>query len=344
MKFSYKEITKTHQDFNNDISALNVAELKKKYLGKKGSVKLLLTKIGEQKKEERANFGKEVNILKSFVDEKLKTLSEEIKPNFSKKQIDITAPFEENTPHEDKPKILNKIGSTHPLNQELEKILNIFQKMGFQIEECRQIDNDYNMFQSLNFPIGHPARDNWDTFWTEENFVLPAHTSTMQNRVLKKYDIPIRVVIPGRCFRNEATDASHEHTFYQIEGVLIDKNISMGDMLGTIKTYLEAFFEMELEVKVQPSYFPFTEPDAEFVISCPFCEKKGCKVCKYGGWIEIMGCGMIHPNVLSQGGIDPKKYSGFAWGFGLDRMVMIKNNIDDIRKLHSGELEFLDQF
>jgi phenylalanyl-tRNA synthetase alpha chain len=344
MKFSYKEITKVYEEFNKDTDSLSADDLKKKYLGKKGSLKDLLGKIGNQAKEKRADFGKEVNILKTFIQEKLEFLNSDLKPKFSKEQIDVTAPFQKNTPENEKPKLLNKIGSTHPLTQELKNILKIFQKMGFQIEESRQLDDDYNMFQALNFPVGHPARDNWDTFWTEENFVLPAHTSTMQNRILKSYDIPIRVVIPGRCFRNEATDASHEHTFYQIEGVYIDKNISMGDMFGTIKAYLEAFFETKLDIKIQPSYFPFTEPDAEFVISCPFCEKKGCSVCKHSGWIEIMGCGMIHPNVLSEGGIDPKEYSGFAWGFGLDRLVMIKNGVDDIRKLHGGELEFLDQF
>ena len=344
MKFSYKEITKTFEEFNKDIESLSVNDLKSKYLSKKGNLKNLLKKIGEQKNEEKAQFGKEVNILKNFIQEKVETLNSNLKPKFSKEQIDVTAPFDKNTPEDKKPKLLNKLGSKHPLTQELENILEIFQKMGFEIEESRQIDNDYNMFQSLNFPIGHPARDNWDTFWTKENFVLPAHTSTMQNRILRKYNIPIRVVIPGRCFRNEATDASHEHTFYQIEGVYVDKDISMSHMFATIKAYLEAFFETKLEVKIQPSYFPFTEPDAEFVISCPFCEKKGCSICKYTGWIEIMGCGMIHPNVLTEGGIDPKKYSGFAWGFGLDRLVMIKNAIDDIRKLHGGELEFLDQF
>ncbi len=344
MKFNYKETKKVFEEFNNDLKDLSVVELRKKYTSKKGMLKSLLKQIGQIDKEERANFGKEVNQLKTFFGEKIALLSSELKPKFSKEQIDVTAPFQKNTPEQEKPKLLNKLGTTHPLNQEMEYILNIFQKMGFEIEESRQLDDDYHMFQSLNFPVGHPARDNWDTFWTEDNFVLPAHTSTMQNRVLKKYDTPIRVVMPGRCFRNEATDASHEHTFYQIEGIYIDKDISMSDMFGTIKAYLEAFFDTKLDIKIQPSYFPFTEPDAEFVISCPFCEKKGCNICKYSKWIEIMGCGMVHPNVLNEGGIDPKKYSGFAWGFGLDRLVMIKNGIDDIRKLHAGQLEFLDQF
>ncbi len=345
MKFTNPNIQKCHKTFLKDFQNLETEELSKKYVGKKGSLKELFKKIGELKNEEKAQYGKEINILKNFVEDHLNLKQSEIKSSFSKTEIDLTAPFDINTKEEKKPKFLNKVGSQHPITQELEYILEIFQKMGFDIEESRQLDNEDNMFTTLNFPKGHPARDNWDTFWTEEGYIPPAHTSTMQNRILKKYNAPTRVVIPGRCFRNEATDASHEHTFYQVEGVFVDKNISMGDMFGVIKTYTEAFFNTKLEIKIQTGYFPFTEPSAEFVISCPFCKKRGCNVCNYGGWIEIMGCGMIHPNVLKEGCIDPKEYTGFAWGFGLDRMVMIKHpEIDDIRKMHSAELEFLEQF
>jgi phenylalanyl-tRNA synthetase alpha chain len=167
----------------------------------------------------------------------------------------------------------------------------------------------------------------------------------MQNRALRRLNPPpIRVVLPGRCFRNEATDASHEHTFYQIEGIYVDKDISLADMQGTIKTYLETYLETDLEIKVQPAFFPFTEPDTEFVISCPFCKKSGCSICGYTGWIELMGCGMIHPNVLKAGGIDPEIYTGFAWGVGLDRLTLIKRGISDIRKLREGDINFLRQF
>lgn len=344
MEFSYKELTKINNDFLKDLENDGLEELTKKYLGKKGIVKEILSKIGEMPNEEKANYGKEVNILKNKIEERLQQSKKSKKPKFSKETIDVTAPFNTNTQNEEKPQILNKIGSQHPLTQELEHILGVFQKMGFAIEELRQLDDDYNMFTSLNFPAGHPARDNWDTFWTEEGLIPPAHTSAMQNRILKSYDIPIRVVVPGRCFRNEATDSSHEHTLHQIEGLYVDKDVSMSDMFGVIKEYLQAFFNTKLDIKIQTAYFPFTEPSAEIVMSCPFCKKKGCNVCAYTGWIEIMGCGMIHPNVLREGGIDPQKYSGFAWGFGLDRLVMIRYGIDDIRKLHSAELEFLDQF
>jgi phenylalanyl-tRNA synthetase alpha chain len=344
MKFSYKNLTKIYLEFQQEINNKSLDSIKKKYIGKKGLIKNLLREIGEKDKEDRAQYGKEVNILKNYMEEKIEQTNRDLKPRFSKEQIDITAPFHANTAEDKKPKLLNKLGSQHPLTQELDKILDIFKKMGFEIEEPRQIDDDYNMFTSLNFPPGHPARDNWDTFWTEEGLIPPAHTSSMQNRILNSYKIPIRVVVPGRCFRNEATDSSHEHTLHQIEGVYVDEGISMGDMFGVIKEYLESFFESNIDIKIQTAYFPFTEPSAEVMMNCPFCNKTGCSICGYSKWIEIMGCGMIHPNVLREANIDPKKFSGFAWGFGLDRLVMIKYSIEDIRKLHSGELEFLNQF
>ena len=216
--------------------------------------------------------------------------------------------------------------------------------MGFNVQDSRQLDNDYNMFESLNFPEGHPARDMWDTFWTEEGFIPATHTSTMQNRILKNNEFPIRYVIPGTCYRNEATDASHEHTLAQIEGIYVDKDISISNMIGIIKAFLEEYYEMELKAKIQPAYFPFVEPGMEFCISCPFCQQSGCSTCGHKGWIEIFPCGMIHPNVLKEAGIDHKKYSGFAWGFGLDRLIMLKTAVHDVRRFRSGDLRFLNQF
>ncbi len=345
MEINNPQIQEIKRTFDNDLSTLTFDELSKKYISKKSPVMGLLKLIGDLPKEERALFGKEANLIKTYISDSINNLKTDKNSTSSYSQpLDITAPFEANTPNEERPKMIENIGSKHPLSTEMERVLRIFYEMGFNIEESRQLDDDYHMFESLNFPVGHPARDNWDTFWTEEDLIPPAHTSTMQNRVLRKYELPIRVVIPGRCYRNEATDASHEHTLHQIEGVYVDKNISLGDMIGTIQTYLEAFFEKKLDVKLQPAFFPFTEPDIEFLISCPFCNKKGCSVCGHGGWIEIMGCGMIHPNVLREGGIDPEVYTGFAWGFGLDRLVMVKNGIQDIRWLHSGDLNFLQQF
>ena len=227
---------------------------------------------------------------------------------------------------------------------ELEKILDIFARMGFNAIESRELDDDYHMFGSLNFPKGHPARDDYDTFVTDDGLIAPAHTSTMQNRVLKTVKPPIRVVIPGRVFRNEDLDARHEHTFYQLEGIYVERDINVGHLLATLKTFLEEYYGQQLEVKIQPFYFPFTEPSFEFALSCPFCKKTGCQICSHTGWIELLGCGLIHPNVLREGGINPDEYSGFAWGFGVDRLVMMKYGVEDIRHFHSGNLDFLRQF
>ena len=325
--------------------SLSYDDLKSKYLGNTGLLTIALKNIASISKEDRAEYGKNVNQIKNTLEELLSQKKENGLIYSQNKRIDPTAPFDVNTPKDQHPEIWDLKGTKHPLHKEVEKLVEIFQRMGFDVLESKQIDDDYHMFESLNFPVGHPARDMYDTFWTEDGFVLPAHTSTMQNRAMKKFGPPpIRAVLPGRCFRNEATDASHEHTFYQIEGVYVDKGISLANMEAVIKTFLETYLETSLEVRMQPAFFPFTEPDCEFVMSCPFCNKAGCSTCGHSGWIEIMGCGMIHPNVLRQAGIDPELYSGFAWGFGADRLTMIKLGIDDIRHLRDSNLNFLRQF
>lgn len=332
-------------EVKEDIKKLSSTELKNKYLSKDGILTHLFKDITNIPNDQKAEYGKSVNEIKGILESAINEKNAEETDKHEDVRIDPTAPFDVNTPTDSRPHILDLHGTSHPLMQELEKILNIFQRMGFEILESKQIDDDFHMFESLNFPKGHPARDMYDTFWTDDGYVLPAHTSTMQNRALRRLGPPpIRVVLPGRCFRNEATDASHEHTFYQIEGIYVDKGISLAHMQGVIKEYLESYLETDLEIKVQPAYFPFTEPDTEFVISCPFCKKSGCSACGYTGWIELMGCGMIHPNVLRAGGIDPNEYTGFAWGVGLDRLTAIKLGITDIRKLRDGDINFLRQF
>jgi len=239
---------------------------------------------------------------------------------------------------------------------ELAVVLDIFYRMGFTAVESPEIDDDFHMFGALNFPEGHPARDDYDTFMTEQTdghgqpFIAPAHTSTMQHRVLQTHKadlergVPIAAVIPGRVFRNEDLDARHEHTFYQLEGVYVGQGVNAGHLIATLKTFLQAYYQKDLEVKTQPFYFPFTEPSFEFALSCPFCDKKGCHICSQTGWIELLGCGMIHPNVLRAAGIDPEVYTGFAWGGGIERLVMMKYGIEDIRYFESGKLNFLRQF
>ncbi len=298
--------------------------------------------------ETKALFGKELNLLKTELTALITDKIEEVTPVAP---IDVTAPFDVNTPFAQRPRLLPaEQGSIHPLMREFRTILDIFYRMGFLAVESRQIDDDYHMFESLNFPAGHPARDDYDTFTTTEGLIAPAHTSTMQNRVLKELKPEldkgetIRVVIPGRVFRNEDLDARHEHTFYQLEGLYVGEGIHVGHLLATLQTFLQEYYQQKLVVKTQPFYFPFTEPSFEFALSCPFCKQKGCKVCSHTGWIELLGCGMIHPRVLEMAGIDPKRHTGFAWGGGIDRLVMMKYDIDDVRHFESGKLSFLRQF
>jgi phenylalanyl-tRNA synthetase alpha chain len=319
-------------------------------------LKALYAEIPTLSSEQRAAFGKEINQLKSELEDlvknyQLSVASSQLSP------IDITAPFDVNTPSDKKPHLLtSENGTKHPLMSDEEKLLDIFARMGFQAVESRQIDDDWHMFSSLNFPEEHPAKDDYDTFMTIEKdkdnkfFIAPAHTSTMQNRVLQankaKLDNgeSIAVVIAGRVFRNEDLDARHEHTFQQIEGIYVDKGVHAGHLIATLKTFLQEYYQKDLDVKTQPFFFPFTEPSFEFAMSCPFCDKKGCNVCSQSGWIEILGCGMIHPNVLKMADIDPNVYTGFAWGVGTMRLSMMKHNIEDIRHFSSGKLDFLRQF
>ncbi|MGI6484482.1 MAG: phenylalanine--tRNA ligase subunit alpha [Candidatus Dojkabacteria bacterium] len=345
MELKNKNLQKIYTSLEKDKETLSSEELKKKYLSKEGLLTKAFSEISKIAQKERALYGQEANKLKSYINELIESKTNFTNAYSSKERIDPTAPFDINTKIEDRPQFLDTKGTQHPLTKDIETFVDIFKGMGFDVLESRQLDDDYHMFESLNFPVGHPARDMYDTFWTEDGLVLPAHTSTMQNRAMKMFGPPpIAVVLPGRCFRNEATDASHEHTFHQIEGIYVDENVSLGNMIATIKEFLQRYLETDLEVRIQPSFFPFTEPDCEFVISCPFCKKVGCSTCGNSGWIELMGCGMIHPNVLRQADIDPNKYSGFAWGFGVDRLTMIKMGINDIRYLRDSNLNFLRQF
>jgi len=308
----------------------------------------LFSKLKNMDSENRAKFGKEINDLKN----ELESIIEDITNSSSEvQQIDVTAPTDLNISTDHHPKLLSSShGSKHPLMVELDKVLDIFYRMGFTAVESRQIDDDYHMFESLNFPEGHPARDDFDTFMTTDGLIAPAQTSTMQNRILKagKDSLvkgnPIATVVPGRVFRNEDVDARHGHTFYQLEGIYVNKGVNTGHLISTFKTFLEEYYGQKMELILQPFYFPFTEPSFEFVLSCPFCQKKGCNICSQTGWIELGGCGMIHPNVLKMAGIDSEEYTGFAWGFGIDRLVMMKYGIEDIRHFMSGKIEFLRQF
>jgi Phenylalanyl-tRNA synthetase alpha subunit len=298
--------------------------------------------IGSLPPEERGAFGKQVNEVKVALEAAVEARENELE-SADVTPIDITAPWDVNTA---KPGLLpTQNGTQHPLTKELEEVVDIFTRMGFEAVESRQIDDDHHMFGALNFPEDHPARDGYDTFRTEEGFIPPAHTSTMQHRILKDGKAKleaggqIAAISYGRVFRNEDVDATHEHTFYQCEGVFVSKDANLGQMLGTLRSFFETYYGQALRVKTQPAYFPFVEPGLEFAI-----EKPAAIGGKPGEWLEMLGCGMIHPNVLKEAGIDPTQYRGFAWGGGVERLVMLKYGIEDLRHFESAKLAFLRKF
>lgn len=305
----------------------------------------LYASIGALPAEERASFGKKIQELKAALESEI-TNHEQRKAAESVVPLDVTAPWDVNAEGTDRPALLpTDKGTVHPLTKELQRAIDIFTRMGFEAVESRQIDTDWNMFGALNFPEGHPARDGYDTFSTEEGFIPPAHTSTMQNRILKagakKLEDGGRIasISYGRVFRNEDVDATHGHTFHQIEGIFVSRDATLGNMLGVLRSFFEKYYGQELQIKTQPGYFPFVEPGLEFCI-----EKPAAIGGSPGEWLEMLGCGMIHPNVLKAAGINPEEYRGFAWGGGVERLVMLAYNIDDMRHFHSGKLEFLRKF
>ena len=345
-------ISKAEEILNDTLKLLSeiekiekLEELENEILGRKGALTLLLKEIRNVAPEKRSEFGKTLNKIKITLENELeskrKALQEsQLQEKLKKEKIDVTLPGK-----------IKRRGSIHPLSQAQRKIEEIFISMGFSVLDGPEVETEYFNFDALNVPKEHPARDMQDTFWiskesenSNENVVLRTQTSNVQVIAMKEFGVPLRVIIPGKVFRNEATDATHEIDFNQVEGLLIDENVSIANLKAVIKDFFSAFFEKEISVRLRPGYFPFVEPGLEMDLSCIFCNGKGCKICKKTGWIEFMGCGMIHENVLKNGGIDPRKYNGFAFGFGITRLVMMKYGIDDIRLLRSANLRFLEQF
>lgn len=305
-------------------------------------LKELYTVLPTLDPSERGAYGKAVNELKLALEAAIVVRENELE-DATIEPLDVSAPWDVNGTL---PVLLpTEQGTQHPLTRELENVIDIFTRMGFDAIESRQIDDDEHMFGALNFPANHPARDGYDTFRTEEGFIPPAHTSTMQNRILKDGKATleagghIAAVSYGRVFRNEDVDATHEHTFYQCEGVYVSETATLGEMLGTLQSFFETYYGQKLKIKTQPGYFPFVEPGLEFAI-----EKPAALGGKPGDWLEMLGCGMIHPNVLRSADIDPEKYRGFAWGGGIERLVMLKYGIEDLRHFESGKLAFLRKF
>lgn len=323
-----------------DLKALEI-----KYLGRKGQLTAILRQVKDLPKNQKPIIGKLSNEVKTTLEEKFTekqqkfetfSLEKELKKDF----FDTTIPGKARAQ-----------GHIHPLSQVQEEVERIFNQMGFAIMDGPEAESEYYNFEGLNIPKDHPARDMQDTFFLQNKddkkhgrMVLRTHTSPVQVRTMEKYGAPLRVIVPGRTFRYEATDASHDTTFYQVEGLLVDKDISLAHLKGVLTEFLTRLFGKPVKVRFRPGYFPFVEPGLEVDFSCLLCEEKGCRVCSHTGWLEFMGAGMVHENVLKAGGIDPKIYQGWAFGFGLTRLVMMRHGVDDIRLLSNGDLRFVRQF
>jgi len=324
----------------NELDAIRVA-----YLGKKGSITDLLKGMKDLSNEEKKTFGQDVNILKNEASEKIAEKLQAIKEAEIQKEINSMPRFDLSMPAE-----LDR-GSYHPITLVQRDCERIFTSMGFNVESYSEIVSDYECFEALNIPKHHPARDMQDTYYLDNGQLLKTHTSAAQNAIYKKYrdalindGKPIKAIFPGRCFRNEATDACHENTFFQMEGVMVDKNISISNLIFFMKTMLSEVFQKDIKVRLRPGFFPFVEPGFELDISCLICGGDGCPSCKHSGWLELCPCGMIHPEVLKAGGIDPEEYTGFAFGLGLTRLAMMRYGVKDIRDLNSANLKCLSQF
>ncbi len=320
------------------VDSAGVEALRVRYLGKKGQLTALLRGMGALSPEERPKMGALVNQARSEIEaaleEKIRALKqEELNRRLQEEQLDVTVPG-----------VSAPIGKKHPLTQVLDEIKDIFLGMGFQIASGPEVELDYYNFEALNMPKNHPARDTQDTFYITDNILLRTQTSPMQVRVMEKQKPPIKIIAPGRVYRSDEVDATHSPLFHQIEGLVVDKGIRMSDLKGTLELFAKRLYGEEAVVRFRPHHFSFTEPSAEMDIRCFSCGGKGCRLCKGEGWIEILGAGMVHPKVLQGCGIDPAEYSGFAFGMGLERIVMRRFNIDDLRLFFENDVRFLEQF
>lgn len=326
------------QELKESVIKTEIENIRVKYLGKKGELTQILRGMGQLSNEERPIVGKLANEVRGDIEVLITKASDLIKNKenelkLKNEVIDISMPGKKQT-----------VGKRHPLDLTLEKINDIFLSMGFAIEEGPEVETDYYNFEALNIPKNHPARGEQDTFYINDSIVLRTQTSGIQIRTMEIQKPPIKMIAPGKVYRSDAADATHSPIFYQIEGLIVDKGITFADLKGTLELFTQKMFGDKIKTKFRPHHFPFTEPSAEMDATCFVCNGEGCKVCKGSGWIEILGCGMVHPKVLRNCGIDPEVYSGFAFGFGLDRITMLKYGIDDIRALYESDMRFLKQF
>ncbi len=320
----------------DSLSALDA--LRVKYLGKKGEVTAILKQMGKLTPEERPVMGQLANEVRATIEEEIACVEATLKAQEKAKQllnetIDVTMPGKK-----------NEIGHKHPLSIVLDEVKDIFIGMGFRIATGPEVEWDYYNFEALNIPEGHPARDTQDTFYITEKMLLRTQTSPVQIRVMENQKPPIRVIAPGRVYRSDPVDATHSPVFHQIEGLVVDKNITMADLKGNLLALAKKLYGEDTKIRLRPHHFPFTEPSCEIDVSCFRCGGKGCPMCKGEGWIEILGAGMVHPKVLERGGIDPEEYSGFAFGMGLERLVMFRFSVDDLRLFYDNDKRFLEQF
>ncbi|NFM77284.1 phenylalanine--tRNA ligase subunit alpha [Clostridium botulinum] len=325
-------------ELKTTLSKDQLEAIRVKYLGKKGELTQILRGMGALSQEERPIVGKVANEVRSYIEETIKEAFSDIKNKeksirLENETIDITMPGKKQA-----------VGKRHPLALTLESMKDIFISMGFTIEEGPEVELDKYNFEALNIPKNHPARGEQDTFYINDNLVLRTQTSPIQIRTMENQKPPIKMIAPGKVYRSDSVDATHSPIFYQMEGLVVDKGITFSDLKGTLELFAKRMFGDKVKTKFRPHHFPFTEPSAEMDATCFVCNGEGCKVCKGSGWIELLGCGMVHPQVLRNCNIDPEVYSGFAFGFGVDRMVMMKYGIDDIRLLYESDMRFLNQF
>lgn len=327
------------EDFKKDSSAVIdlkiLEEIRIKYLGKNGLVTNLFEELKSVPKEEKPSLGKSLNSLRDQITSKITELKQNLTLQLEKEKsyVDLSLPGRH-----------KQLGSTHLLTQTLNEIKSIFRSLGFSSIEGPELESDYYNFEALNFPKDHPARDMQDTFFISKDFVLRTHTTPVQVRIMEKHQPPVRAIMPGRVYRNEAVSSRSYCMFHQVDGIYVDTDVTFAELKGTLVAFAKQFYMDDLKYRFRPSFFPFTEPSAEMDITCYLCHGKGCKVCKYSGWLEILGCGMVDPNVFKMVGYDPEKYSGYAFGMGIERTAMLKYGITDIRIFFDNDFRFLKQF
>ncbi len=339
MKEQLKKISADFTDKINQVKDLaEVENLRVSFLGKKGELTSVLRGMGKVSPEERPVIGQLANEVRNKIEEGISTRIEELKSalrnqKLQSETLDVTMPG-----------TIPQKGAFHPLQQVIEEMENVFIGMGYEIADGPEVEYDYYNFEALNLPEGHPARDTQDTFYISDKVLLRTQTSSVQIHVMEHQKPPIKIICPGKVYRSDNMDATHSPIFHQLEGLVVDKGVTMGDLKGTLEVYAKAMFGPETKIRLRPHHFPFTEPSAEVDVSCWSCGGEGCRVCKGEGWVEVLGCGMVHPDVLARCGIDPKVYSGFAFGIGIERTAMARFGVTDMRQFFENDMRFLSQF